>query len=341
MKEEFDINLLEKLLVDSYSGDYSSVISIIIDYLKKYTDAKIIIQKDKKSSNKKANIIVIFGKPKLMINCHMDTVSPSGIWKKDPLNLYSTKSKFYGLGTADTKGNIYSVLSAVKNTGPKNLMLLFSFDEEIGSGSGANAFLKSKYNKGIKNSIVCEPTSLEFINMHPGYYSFYISVKSKPHHSSIKKEQENENAIAKAAELILKFAKDKKYSFNIGTVNGGTSGNTTASVCKIKISVRSFDPIGKIKKEIYSKLKGYDGIQLKDSFVGEPFKGKHIPFLDGKKSKQAKFWSEAALFQKSGINSIVFGAGNIKQAHTNDEYVLKKHIIEAQKVFENIIGGLE
>jgi len=45
-------------------------------------------------------------------------------------------------------------------------------------------------------------------------------------------------------------------------------------------------------------------------------------FFDGDFHEVA-FWTEASLFQEAGINTIVFGAGSIKQAHSEDEYVEK------------------
>ena len=146
------MQLFKNLLTNSYDGDYYPVISVIKDYLEKHTSAKIIIQK---YDEKKANLLAIWGKPTLVINAHMDTVVPAEAWSRPPTELYEKDGKIYGLGTCDTKGNIYAILTAIEKTEPKNLMLLFSFDEETGGiESGVTFFLESPYSKYIKNAIV-------------------------------------------------------------------------------------------------------------------------------------------------------------------------------------------
>jgi acetylornithine deacetylase len=310
------MKLLKDLLVDSYSGEYSKIAKVIVQYLKKNTNAKIILQK----FGKKKNVIAIFGKPSLLINCHMDTVVPVGKWNTNPLKLTEKNGKMYGLGTCDVKGSLYCLLKAVANKKPKNLMLLFSFDEETGSvESGVTYFLKSKYYKGIKKAIVCEPTELKIINKHKGYYSFIIKVMTKPGHSS---GNLKDSAITKSAKMILDLSKE---GFNIGKVEGGSKGNIVAHSCEFKISIRSYDGVLDVVKKIKKICKN---ATIKKHFIG--------PSLN-KKGSEVNFWTEAALFDQKGINSVVFGVGSIKQAHKNNEFVEKKDLIKGIKDFEALI----
>ncbi len=330
------MNLLNNLLMNTYSGDYTKIISVITKFLKANSNAKIITQN---ISKKKSNIIAIFGKPELLINCHMDTVPPSGKWKHDPCKLNVSSGNAYGLGTADTKGNIYAVLKTVAKVKPKNLMLLFSIDEEAGKiDSGVTHFLKSKYKKGIKYAIVCEPTSLKFVNKHKGYYSYTINVKSKPKHSSEKQKSSKKyyNAITKAADLILKF---DNYGFNIGKISGGVQGNVIAENCEFKISIRTYKPPKEILKDIKKIVKDTPKVKIKLNFIGKPLdhENKPLPFVKSKCS-EVNFWTEASLFNYSNIDAIAFGCGNIKQAHTNNEFIKINELEKTQKIFEKILG---
>ncbi|MBU0614971.1 MAG: M20/M25/M40 family metallo-hydrolase [Nanoarchaeota archaeon] len=304
------MQLLNDLLVDSHSGNYNQIVSIITKYLKDL-NCKVILQK---TGPNKTNIIAIFGSPKLLINCHMDTVPPCGKWKTDPLKLNKINNQLYGLGTADTKGNIYAVLKAVKQAKPKNLMLLFSTDEESGTAeSGVTHFLKSNYSKYIKKAIVCEPTSLNFVNKHKGYFSYILKYTNKPMHSS----QKSENAIVKAAKSILEYS---KQGYNIAKIDGGLQGNITPGYCNLKISKRSYT------------------MPMKNPyFKGIPFNNKK-PFI--KCNKKVGFWTEAALFQEAGINTVVFGAGSIKQAHSPDEYVKINELKKAQEIIKDAISNI-
>ena len=191
-----------KLLSDliesnSYEGDYTGITAVIKDFIHNSTEGRVIEQS---VTDKKSNLIVCFGAPQLVINCHMDTVIPAGDWDRPPLHLYQDEERLYGLGTADTKGNIYMVLKAVEAAKPKDLMLLFSMDEESGSKTGVQYFLDSDYGKDLKAAIVCEPTSLMFANRHKGVYSYYVEHRTEGGHSSIKAE----SAVVEAAKEMTR-----------------------------------------------------------------------------------------------------------------------------------------
>jgi acetylornithine deacetylase len=334
MSAKFNEKLLASLLVNSYSGDYSKVISVITNYLHNNTDAEVILQK---VADKKNNVIAIFGKQEdaeFLINCHMDTVPPTGKWLSDPLKLKQTKDKYIGLGTADTKGSLCAVLNAVTIAKPKALMLLFSVDEEKGA-SGVKAFLNSKYCKHVQYAYVCEPTTLKFISKHKGYYSFWINVKTKPKHSSVDTKH---NAIVYAAKMVDAFNAE---GFNVGIISGGVAGNIVPAECKLKITIRTYEKHETIVERIKATLKSLglseSKIGIQDSFIGVPFNnhGK-FPLWKGH-AHEVSFWTEAALFEEAGIKSVVFGAGSILQAHSQNEYAYKQELTACQTTFINII----
>lgn len=328
------MKLLKDLLVDSSHGNYAEIISVITKFLKK-TEAEVILQK---VACNKYNIIAIFGSPKLLINCHMDTVT--GNWQ-DAHKLKKKNGKAYGLGTCDTKGNIYAVLMAVKKVKPKNLMLLFSVDEEMDSSAGVKLFLKSMYCKGIKNAVICEPTCLKLITKHNGFYSFCIETNAVAGHSSKK----GENAIIKMAKILNALQNAFKDDlFNAGTISGGTMTNIIADKCSASFSVRTFKQFNTVLKLVKDKIVK-DKANINSFYSGIPFSN-NSPFIkveDGFENvfenafNIVTFWTEAALFQQSGINSVVFGAGDIQQAHSPGEYVKILQLKKAQSVFEMLI----
>ncbi len=278
----------------------------------------------------------------------MDTVPPVGRWTKSPTGLEESDGKLYGLGTADTKGNIYCVLKAAAQARPKNLMLLFSTDEESegndpdssagsGYGSGVARFLASEYATGIKHAIVCEPTSLKFIDQHKGYCSYKIKVRTQPSHSSLSANSRSmPNSIAQASKIITKL---DSLGFNIGTISGGTRENIVADLCEFTVSMRAYQQEKSVAEKLTFAVDPAYDVKITALTAGEPLIPKdQFPYTSAKMHK-ADFWTEAALFSKSGINSVVFGAGNIEQAHAPDEYVEKKQLDEAQKILEQIMGG--
>lgn len=355
------MNLLKELMVDSHSGDYTGISNVISGFLKGNTDAEVLVQN---VGPNKMNVIAKFGDPKLLINCHMDTVPPAGAWSKPPLEVTQADGKLYGLGTADTKGNIYAVLKAVENAKPKDLCLLFSTDEESGNGSsGVRKFLQAGMAKGVKAALVCEPTSLAFVGKHKGYYAFKITVTAKPMHSSLQAaiscglgntsdnsaaignaKNGSENAVAKAARIITKL---DEAGFNIGAISGGGMGNVVASKCEFKASLRTYESLDAVKNMLTELIGNDENVAFEAGFCGIPLDGccdaakfpLQIAEINSQSPAEAGFWTEAALFHDAGIPSLVFGAGNIQQAHSPDEFVEMEQLEKAQMTFQKIIGG--
>ncbi len=316
------MELLDKLLVQTHSGDYTEIVDTILEELKT-TEAKVWTQK---ISPTKANVMALWGESKLLINCHMDTVPPNGDWSVPSYELTKKGEKLYGLGTSDTKGNLYAILTAVKACSPKDSLLLFSVDEENGCVSGVTHFLADPIAKKVGKALVCEPTGLETATSHPGYCSFMIDTHSEGGHSSIGAV----NPIVKTAELILKL---EKNGFNIGTVSGGQRGNIVPSSCSMKVSKRSMTSTDVVNADLLG-LVGQPGVKVTSSFSGPPLTG-----MDAHdEGVHVEFWTEAALFEAAGIPVVVFGAGNIEQAHAPDEYV---PIDQLEAAVEHFIALME
>ncbi len=274
------------------------------------------------------NVIGIWGKPTLLINAHIDTVKAIGWGKVNPLKAKISKTKTTGLGACDNKGNIFCILKAIEQLGnkKKNLMVLFSVDEEFGKVSKIIDFIDSGHSKNIRKVIVMEPTENKVVTKHPGYYSFWLTFTAKQGHTSTIKE----NAIVKAAQAITKLK-----GYNIGKIESSNiSGNVSAGLCKIKISIRTFEPHKKIVKKIKKLAKG---AKLENSFVGVPFSN-NKPFI-ARAHGAVPFWSEAAVFSNYKFNTILYGAGSIKQAHGPGEYVTHKSIKKCIKFLKLAIGG--
>jgi acetylornithine deacetylase len=51
------------------------------------------------------------------------------------------------------------------------------------------------------------------------------------------------------------------------------------------------------------------------------------------------FWTEAAVFQESNIDAVVFGPGNIAQAHAPDEWVARSELEAARRAFVRVLSG--
>ena len=56
-------------------------------------------------------------------------------------------------------------------------------------------------------------------------------------------------------------------------------------------------------------------------------------------AKPVDFWTEAALFSQAGFPAIVLGSGDIKQAHTIDEWVEVSQLEKTIKIYAEVINA--
>src|SRR5262249_44201211 len=124
-----------------------------------------------------------FGRPKLLVNAHIDTVPPNADWTSDPFVPRIHDGRLYALGAADTKGAIAAILCALASGKPKDTGILFSGDEEF-SGVVLRAFVKTAHRDGLERAIVCEPTNLQVGVRHRGFVAFEVEVTGPGGHSS-------------------------------------------------------------------------------------------------------------------------------------------------------------
>jgi acetylornithine deacetylase len=50
------------------------------------------------------------------------------------------------------------------------------------------------------------------------------------------------------------------------------------------------------------------------------------------------FWTEAALFGQAGLHTLVYGSGDIAQAHTADEWVSLEQLAIVTTTYERLIS---
>jgi len=359
------MDILPSLMVNSHGDDYLGIISVVREFLSTYSDAVLLEQH---VTTTKGNLIAVFGDPTWVINCHLDTVPPSGNWSHPPLavtvlGVVGDGSSIpdpikgpvaYGLGACDVKGTMASLLSAVATTtsaghSPKDVLLLFSFDEESGPiDSGVTHFLDSELAAGLHLALVCEPTSCQVATSHPGYASFLVKEQAKPQHTSLSTQGSvGPGAVVKAARTILSLADS---GFTVAKVEGGTRGNVGAGSCTIKCSIRSTAPHQEIIEAVKACSSADAGITpsflgpaLTGDLLDDPKTGPSIPDGLGKLMRyphgpiKVPYWSEASLFEEAGIPSVVFGAGSIEQAHGPDEYVPLDDLVNATDVFCSLL----
>ncbi len=300
--------------------------------------------------------------PTLLINAHIDTVPANTGYTRPPLGLHQEGERLYGLGSADTKGAIAAALSAValcndSGAPPDGVALLFSGDEEHG-GSAIQAFLSSPRAEALTHAIVCEPTGCKMGIRHRGIGSAHVRATSPGGHSSRADQLPSPFVILSRATVAMDAVAAshreiersgfKGICLNIAGIEGFIAFNVIPSEAKLYLSVRPppGTEVATILHECESAARlaaGADPLEWVNEKDKPPFATADEAMFrtllgnsrhgDPGPTLSLDFWTEAALFSRRGIDAVVFGPGDIAQAHAADEYVTVTDLVRACETF--------
>jgi len=308
------------------------------------------------------SLLATRGKPELLFNFHIDTVPIAPGWDSNPLELIVDETKATALGACDIKGASACMLTAVaKTTG--DVALLFSSDEEHGSSLAVKQFLATDH--GFKRVIVAEPTLATAVMAHRGIQSARATFSGISGHASEARALQD-SAVHKSAHWMsaaLNWVSEQTHSFdtlkglpfNIGKIEGGIKGNMIAGNCELAFGFRPMP--GQDSKQMLEQLAQpqLSGLKAADFDITQGFTGPTLPAANQHfetaidnaetlvaqchltKGNAVNFWTEASLFSQAGLTAIVFGPGDIAQAHTANEWVLLSQLATVEQHYIDII----
>jgi acetylornithine deacetylase len=301
-------------------------------------------------------------------------------WDSDPFRPEIRDGRLYGRGTCDMKGFIGAALAllpdmqAAKLAQPIHFAL--SYDEEVGC-AGAPLMLADLAKRGVKPAgcIVGEPTSMRPVIAHKGVNAYNCCVRGQAAHSSL--TPKGLNAIEYAARLICHIRDvadqfraqgpfDELYDVpfstaQTSTIQGGNAINTVPAECRFAFEFRNLPTLD--PEQIFARIEAYARDTLLPQMHREHpnaaiefSKIASAPGLDAteqaaitqlvraltadqSKSKVA-YGTEAGLFERAGVPSIVCGPGSIEQAHRANEYVELAQLAACEQFLRKFIRSV-
>ncbi|HXJ23580.1 MAG TPA: M20/M25/M40 family metallo-hydrolase [Polyangia bacterium] len=296
--------------------------------------------------------------PRLLINVHLDTVPANTGYTSPPHLLVQRDDRLYGLGTADTKGAIAAVLEALAG-GPvrRSVGVLFSGDEEHG-GTCIRAFLDSDLGRGLEQAIVCEPTGCRVGARHRGIAAATATLVGTGGHSSLVDKLVNPLAVlARAAVAVDEMGialRDQGpagfpgINLNVASLQGGIAFNVVPTQATLSFSFRPAPgaDVAALFTEAERRVRAATAphaIEWVIAAQNPPFATRDLASfrtLLGDRVDSAidlGFWTEAARVAERGIDAVVFGPGDIAQAHAADEFVTLGDLQQAHGVFASML----
>jgi acetylornithine deacetylase len=335
------------------SGDEMVCVRYLENTLSRFSPDSLYVGQVKRSRGKADSgyVLAIWGQPDTLLNVHIDTVPSGEGWTADPLNLVRLEDRVIGLGTSDIKGAAACILAALETVTPKNVAVLFSGDEEHGS-EVMPVVIKSGRVSGVKRAIVCEPTSCRLGRAHRGMLAISAEYTGPGGHSSL--SDITPRPLLEAARLAARVGDyaDAHMDFgaepfqglcvNIGEIESDGAYNVIPTTAKLWLSLRPppGDDVRLREAEIFALAEGAD---LDTIVAFEPFATKDMgAFKDvfgETEIVDLPYWTEAAMLSAAGVNTVVYGPGNLEQAHKPNEYVETSQLQTATAVYAAALRG--
>lgn len=306
--------------------------------------------------------------PTLVFEVHQDTV-PVDNMTIEPFAARVEGNKMYGRGAVDIKGGMAAMLTAFarlhreRPKGAANVLMACTVDEEH-TFLGVQELVKRGLKTVMKAdyAIVAEPTNLNIVNAHKGVVRWFLSTTGRSCHSS--KPENGVNAIYRMARVVTgieKYAKELSSTIvcpilgpatiSVGIINGGASVNTVPDRCTIEIDRRAVggEKPADIPRQLLDYLRLVEGIdfpiEMTPCWIAEPALlpagseeiaarlGRAIDQVRGSHKVHAvPFGTDAATIAWSGVPAVIFGPGDIAQAHTCDEWVPLDEVEQAAEI---------
>jgi acetylornithine deacetylase/succinyl-diaminopimelate desuccinylase family protein len=303
---------------------------------------------------------------RILLAPHLDTVGGLEI----PGTLFTPalkENRLYGRGACDTKGSVAAMFSALlavaREQPPSETEIIFAglVDEESGQ-AGSRQLAADRFQPDL--AIVGEPTRLKIVTAHKGVLWLRLVTTGKAAHGA--RPELGRNAVHTMARIVdmlettyAALLRRRQHpllgrpTVNVGAISGGTQPNIVPSRCTIAVDRRTLpgESDAAVCKQItallkarglsakFESLQGGPCVPLETS-PGLPLVAQFMSVARQRSPVGVDFFSDAAILASGGIPSILFGPGDIAQAHTPNEWISTASLEKAERLLVRFLRSL-
>jgi acetylornithine deacetylase/succinyl-diaminopimelate desuccinylase family protein len=295
---------------------------------------------------------------------HMDTVN--GL--EQQFTPVKRDGRIFGRGACDTKGSVAAMLSTLcrlASSGPApthtEITFLGVVDEEHGQ-SGSRWVAKSGLKADL--AIVGEPTRSRVVTAHKGSSWLRLETRGKSAHAARPELGRNAiHAMARVVEVLETQYRDKlarrrhpllgPATISVGVISGGTQPNIVPDRCSVEVDRRTLpgETEAGLRREVSRFLRAHklrascSSSKLAPCLPLEtdprlPVVSHFLRSARQKKPAGVDYFCDASVLAHAGIPSVVFGPGDIAQAHTNDEWLSLSELEKATAILSRFLQTL-
>ena len=306
------------------------------------------------------------GKPRqrILLAPHLDTVNA------EPQQFIPRKAggRLYGRGACDTKGSVAAMITALCEVAkhgcrPATTEIVFvGLVDEENCQSGSRALAANGFKADL--AIVGEPTGLKVVTAHKGSLWLRFETRGKSAHGS--RPDLGKNAVHEMSRVVdlieteyaasltrRRHALLGQATVSVGVIAGGTQPNIVPDRCSILVDRRTLP--GETEEGVRREIQGFLKGRHLQALCGDdkampcrpletdpklPLVTQFMRLLGQQTPAGVDYFSDAAILGGGGTPSVVFGPGDIAQAHTTDEWVELAQVERAKDIFVKFLRSL-
>jgi acetylornithine deacetylase len=262
---------------------------------------------------------------------------------------FEKNGRIHGRGACDTKGCVAAMLTAVMNIAagkqrPRETEIIFvGLVDEENNQSGSRALAAKRFEADL--AIVGEPTRLEVVTAHKGDLWLKLETHGRSAHGATPHLGRNAvHAMARVVDVLeTEYAASlhrKKHpllghaTVNVGSIAGGRQPNIVPDHCWISVDRRTLpgETEQQVRGAITALLRKH-GLKVTmsetrgaachpmETDAQLPLVRQFMSAVGRRRGLGVDYFCDASVLSGGGIPSIVFGPGDIAQAHTADEWI--------------------
>lgn len=327
--------LTRKLIdIESITGNEEQAGNFLFDYLSPLAARYGGTIERMPVEPRRFNVLACWGDPQVTLSTHLDTVPPFFPSREDDNDIW-------GRGACDTKGITASMIKAVEALlagGVRNIALLFVAGEERDSAGAREA---SRHGRGSRFLINGEPTSNRLALGCKGALRYEIRSRGRMAHSAY--PHLGESAIDKLLDVLqairaIPLPEDEllgRGSVNIGTIHGGRAPNVIADEARADVMFRLVADSAPLRAAVNAVCAGK--VEARDVLEIPALR---MEAVEGIETAVMAYTTDIPEFKGQWGRPLLLGPGTIHVAHTAEERVPKRELLDAVNLYQHMVKQL-